>query len=148
MANVKFDRKKFEKEIGKLDEKMKNRIGMFGTTLESLTDEEIEIEIFPDRPDLLSFQGFKRAFLAFLDKKTGLKKYKVHAPKENYKVTIDSSLKNIRPYTACAVIKGIKLDDNKIKEIIDIQEKLHSTIGRRRKKVAIGIYPMKKIRCQ
>jgi len=146
MANVKFNRKKFEKEIGKLDEKMKNRIGMFGTTLESLTDEEIEIEIFPDRPDLLSFQGFKRAFLAFLDKKTGLKKYKVHAPKENYKVTIDSSLKNIRPYTACAVIKGIKLDDNKIKEIIDIQEKLHSTIGRRRKKVAIGIYPMEKIK--
>lgn len=145
MANVKFDRKRFEKEIGKLDEKMQNRIGMFGTTLESLTDEEVEIEIFPNRPDLLSFQGFKRAFLAFLGKKTGLKQYKVHEPKENYKVTIDHSLKDVRPYTACAVIKGLKLDDKKIKEIIDIQEKLHSTLGRRRKKVAIGIYPMEKI---
>src|SRR6056297_2381500 len=146
MANVKFDRKKFEKEIGKLDEKMQNRIGMFGTTLESLTDEEVEVEIFPNRPDLLSFQGFKRAFLAFLGKKIGLKEYKVHKPKDEYKVKIDSSLKDVRPYTACAVVKGLKLDDKKIKEIIDIQEKLHSTLGRRRKKVAIGIYPMEKIK--
>jgi len=146
MANVKFDRKRFEKEIGKLDEKMQNRIGMFGTTLESLTDEEVEIEIFPNRPDLLSFQGFKRAFLAFLGKKTGLRQYKINKPKDEYKVTIDSSLKGIRPYTACAVIKGVKLDDKKIKEIVDIQEKLHSTLGRQRKKVAIGIYPMEKIK--
>ena len=145
MANVKFDRKRFEKEIGKLDEKMQNKIGMFGTTLESLTNEEIEIEIFPNRPDLLSFQGFKRAFLAFLGKKIGLKQYKVHKPKDEYKVTMDTSLKGVRPYTACAVVKGLKLDDKKIKEVVDIQEKLHSTLGRKRKKVAIGIYPMEKI---
>jgi phenylalanyl-tRNA synthetase beta chain len=40
----------------------------------------------------------------------------------------------------------LKLDDEKIKEIIDIQEKLHNTLGRRRKKIAIGIYPLDKIK--
>ena len=29
--------------------------------------------------------------------------------------------------------------------VIDVQEKLHATIGRNRKKAAIGIYPLEKI---
>ena len=79
MANIKIPRKKFEREIGKLDEKMQNNIAMLGTTLESFNDEEIELEIFPNRPDLLSYQGFKRSFLGFLGEKTGIKKLKDYA---------------------------------------------------------------------
>ncbi len=146
MANIIFSKKKFEKEIGKLDEKMQNRISMFGTPLEKFDDEEMEIEVFPNRPDLLSYHGFKRAFLAFLGKQRGLKEYKLNKPEKDYIVKIDSSVKNIRPYTACAIIKGIKFDDEKIKEIIDMQEKLHFTVGRKRKKLAIGIYPLEKIK--
>ena len=147
MANVIFNRKTFEKDIGKIDDKMQNQIALFGTTLEKLDDKEIEIEIFPNRPDLLSYQGYKRGFLAFLGRKgsTGLKEYKIKKPLNDYKVIIDSSVKTIRPYTACAIIKNIKLDNDKIKELIDIQEKLHLTIGRKRKKLAIGIYPLEKI---
>ncbi len=146
MANIRFSRKLFEKEIGKLDKTMQNKIAMFGTTLESFDDEEIEIEVFPNRPDLLSYQGFKRSFLGFLGKEKGIKKYKINPPEKDYVVKIDSSLKKIRPYTACAVIKGLKFKDEKIKEIIEIQEKLHNTIGRKRKKIAIGIYPLEKIK--
>jgi len=146
MASTVFPRKQFEKEIGKLDEKMQNRIAMFGTPLERFDDNEIEIEVFPNRPDLLSYHGFKRAFLGFLGKQTGLKEYKVNKPEKNYSVTIDSSVKDVRPYIACAIIKGLKFDDDKIKEIVDIQEKLHLTLGRKRKKAAIGIYPLEKIK--
>jgi len=146
MSNVTFQRKQFEKEIGKLDEKMQNKIAMFGTPLIKFDDNEIEIEVFPNRPDLLSYHGFKRSFLAFLDKKTGLKEYKINKPEKDFVVTIDSSVKDIRPYTVCAIVKGLKLDDDKIKEMIDIQEKLHFTIGRKRKKLAIGIYPLEKIK--
>jgi phenylalanyl-tRNA synthetase beta chain len=146
MSNIKFPRKTFEKEIGKLDEKMQNKIAMFGTPLESFDDEEIELEIFPNRPDLLSYQGFKRGFLAFLGKKTGLKEYKINKPQKDFVVKIDNSLKDIRPYTTCAIVKGLKFNDDKIKEMIDIQEKLHLTVGRKRKKVAIGIYPLEQIK--
>lgn len=146
MANITLNRKIFEKEIGKLDEKMQERIAMFGTPLENFNEEEIEIEVFPNRPDLLSYQGFKRSFLAFLGRKPGMKQYEVNKPEKNYKVTIDSSSKDVRPYTACAIIKDLKLDEDKIKEIIEIQEKLHVTLGRKRKKVAIGIYPLEKIK--
>lgn len=145
MSNVKFDKKVFEKEIGKLNEKMQERIALFGTPVESITDDELELEIFPDRPDLLSYQGFKRNFLTFLGRKV-LKNYKVNKPEKNYKVNINSSVKNVRPHTACAIVKGLQLDDSKIKELIEMQEKLHFTVGRKRKKLAIGIYPLEKIK--
>ncbi|MFW5847258.1 MAG: phenylalanine--tRNA ligase subunit beta [Nanoarchaeota archaeon] len=146
MANIKIPKKQFEKEIGKIDSKMQEKISLFGTPLESITNEEIEIEIFPNRPDLLSYQGFKREFLNFLGKSKSLKKYKLEKPQKDYVVKIDSSLKEIRPYTACAIVKGLKLNEERIKEIINLQEKLHITIGRNRKKAAIGIYPMEKIK--
>ncbi|MCK9595778.1 phenylalanine--tRNA ligase subunit beta [Candidatus Pacearchaeota archaeon] len=146
MANISISRKLFEKEIGKLDEKMQNKIAMFGTTVESVSDSEFEININPNRPDLLSYHGFKRSFLAFLGKEKGLKEYKLNKPEKDFLVKIDKSVKDVRPYTACAIIKGLKFDDDKIKEMVDIQEKLHLTLGRKRKKLAIGIYPLEKIK--
>jgi phenylalanyl-tRNA synthetase beta chain len=143
MAVATYSRKRFEKEIGKLDENMQEKISMFGTPFESLNNEEISIEVFPNRPDLFSFEGFKRSFLSFLGK-NGKNKYE--AKKSNYVVEIDKSVEEIRPYTACAVIKNISFNDEKIKEVIDVQEKLHVTAGRNRKKAAIGIYPLEKIK--
>ena len=148
MALIELNKKQFEEEIGKLDEEMKERIAMFGTPVQDVSEQnnKIQIEVFPNRPDLLSFQGFKRAFRAFLGKDAGLKEYKLNKPEKDYVVTIDSSVKDVRPYTVCAIVKGLKLDDSKIKELIDIQEKLHLTMGRKRKKLAIGIYPLDKIK--
>jgi len=40
----------------------------------------------------------------------------------------------------------LKFDDEKIREVIQVQEKLHVTYGRNRRKVAIGIYPYEKIK--
>lgn len=146
MANIKIPKKLFEKEIGTLDEEMKHKIAMFGTPIESVGEEDIELEIFPDRPDLISYHGFKRGFLAFLGKKTGLKEYKLNKPEKDYTLTIDSSVKPVWPYAICAIVKGLELDNEKIKEIIDIQEKLTTTIGRNRKKFGLGIYPLEKIK--
>ena len=146
MTILTLNKKQFEERIGKIDDKLRNRIDMFGTPIDGETDDEISVEVFPNRPDLLSFDGFVRALLAFLGKKTGLKSYKVNAPLENYKVIIDKSVKSVRPFTACAIVKNLKLDNDKIKELIDIQEKLHGSYGRNRKKLAIGIYPLEEIK--
>src|SRR3989344_5926242 len=145
MAVVTFSKEQFEKDLGSLDEKMKSRIAMFGTPLEKVEEDEVNIEVFPNRPDLLSYHGFKRSFLAFLGKKTGLQQYKINKPEDNYRVIVDSSVKDIRPHTACAIVRGLSLDEEKIREIIEMQERLHITIGRKRKKAAIGIYPLEKI---
>lgn len=143
MALVKFSRKEFEKFV-RIDKKIEQKIAMFGTPLEYINDKEIAIEIFPNRPDLLSLQGYLRAFLTFIGKKKKFE-YKVNKPEKNYEVKISSSVREVRPYTSCAIVKNLKFDDEKIKEIIDVQEKIHSTLGRNRKKIAIGIYPLEKI---
>jgi len=144
MATVKFSRKEFEKHI-KLTKDIEGKIPLMGVSLESINDNEIELEIFPNRPDLLSMQGFLRAFKSFLGKEKGLKQYRLSKPEKNFEVIIDKSVKGVRPFTACAIVKGIKFDNERIKEVIDIQEKLHTTVGRNRKKIAIGIYPLEKI---
>ncbi len=143
MANVIFSKNEIEKQI-KLTADTIEKINMMGIPAE-LKNNELHIEVLPNRPDLFSICGFLRAVKAFTGKETGFKKYKIHSPEKDFKVKIDSSVKDIRPYTACAIVKNIKFSDDKIKEIIDIQEKLHLTVGRNRKKIAIGIYPLEKI---
>ncbi len=134
-----------KKELGvKLsDEKLADRISMLGTDLEEIKGDEIHVEIFPNRPDLLSQAGFNRAFKSFIGEETGLKDYKVE--KGTTKVIIDQSTKECRPYTACAVVRNLSLDKKKLEQIIQIQEKLHVTFGRNRKRAAIGMYPMEHI---
>ncbi len=145
MTVVSMNRKEVEKRIGKITSEVENKIAMFGTPVESLTAEELQIDVTPNRPDLLSMQGFIRAMIPYL-KNEKLKPIKVHKPEKDYKVIIDKSVKSVRPFTACAIVKNLKLDDSKIKELIDIQEKLHTTFARKRKKLAIGIYPLEKIK--
>ncbi len=140
MANVKFSRKEFEKYV-RITEEIKEKIILFGTPLESLTDDEIELEIFPNRPDLLSLQGYLRSFLTFIGGKS--REYKVK--KSGYKLLVESSLPKEWPYAVSCIVKGLKFNDEKIKEIIDIQEKLGVTMMRNRKKGGIGIYPLEKI---
>jgi len=146
MPTITLNRKIVEELVGKklpLD-KLKDRISMLGTNLEGINEKEIVVEIFPNRPDLLSEQGFARALSSFIGVKKGLRNYKSN--KSGYRVVIDKSVKEVRPYTACAVVKNLKFSDERIREIIQIQEKLHVTYGRNRKKVAIGIYPLEKIK--
>ncbi len=146
MASISIPLKTFEKEIGPMNEEMQNKIAYFGTPVEEVNEEEILIEVSPNRPDMLSYQGFKRSFLAYLSKETGIKKYKIFPPEKDFKVKIDPSVKDIRPYTACAIVKGLNFNEEKIREVIEIQEKIHFTLGRKRKKLAIGIYPLEKIK--
>jgi phenylalanyl-tRNA synthetase beta chain len=145
MTILTLNKQALESKIGKITKDIENKISMFGTPIEEVTDTEVSIEIFPNRPDLLSLQGFVRAITSFL-KKPEIKEYKTNKPEKDYKVIIDKSVKKVRPYTACAIVKNLKLDDEKIKELIDIQEKLHSSYGRNRKKLAIGIYPLEAIK--
>lgn len=146
MPTVNLNKKEFEELVGKKLplEELKDRISMLGTDLEKIEGNEIIVEVFPNRPDMLSEQGFARAFSSFIGVKKGLREYTVK--KSNYKVLVDKSVKKVRPFTACAVVKNLRIDNEKIKSLIQIQEKLHIGYGRNRKKVAIGIYPLEKIK--
>lgn len=146
MPTIKLDKSVFERIVGKKlsPERLKENICYIGTALEKIEGNDIHVEVFPNRPDMLSEQGFARAFSSFIGVRKGLVDYKVK--KSNEKVIIDKSVSGIRPYTACAIVKNLNFDDEKIREVIEIQEKLHITYGRKRKRAAIGIYPYERIK--
>lgn len=144
MATITISRKEFDKSIklfGDISEKLMNA----GIAVDTINENEVVLDITANRPDLLSAQGVFRYLKAYYGKETGLKKYQINKPEKNFKVIIDKSVKDVRPFTACAIVKGLNFDDEKIKQIVELQEKLHSTVGRNRKKLAIGIYPLEKI---
>ena len=145
MPTVTLSRDVVESIIGKklpINE-LKERISMLGTDLEHIDDKEIVVEVFPNRPDLLSEQGFARALSSFLGIKTGLRKYATK--KSGFKVIVDQSV-TMRPYTVCAIVKNLSFTDERIREVMQVQEKLSTTHGRNRKKSEYGIYPLEKIK--
>lgn len=125
-------------------EELEDVLFNFGLEIDSynLESDDLKIDITADRPDMLSLEGFSRAIKSYLGLELA-KEYKIR--KSNYKVIVDESVKNIRPFTVCAVIKNLDLNDSKIKQLIWAQEKLHLTLARKRKVGAIGIYPLNKI---
>ncbi len=144
MPTITLDKKKVLKLIGKKvsDKLLKDRISMLGTDLEKLDENEITVEIFPNRPDMLSEEGFSRALSAFMEIKPGFRKYSVK--KEKSKVTVNNLPKEW-PYAVCAIVRNLELDDEKLRSVIQLQEKLGVTLLRNRKKGGIGIYPLDKI---
>lgn len=145
MTILTLGRKELEKKVGKVTKEMEEKITMMGTPVEEVSEKDVSVEVFPNRPDLLSLQNFARALNQF-NGKEGVVKFRVYPPEKDYEVIVEKAVKRVRAHTACAIVKGIKFDDEKIKEVVDIQEKLHNSIGRRRKKLAIGIYPLEKIK--
>ena len=141
MPTVTLNRDVFESLLGKKIpvEQLKQHIAMIGTALENITDKEIVVEVFPNRPDMLNEQGFARALRSYLGIKTGLATYPIKS--SGCKVIVHPSV-TMRPYTACAIVKNLNFDDERIREVMQVQEKLATTHGRNRKKSAYGIYPL------
>ncbi|WP_297535867.1 phenylalanine--tRNA ligase subunit beta [Thermococcus sp.] len=97
-----------------------------------------------NRPDLWSAEGIARQIRWALGFQRGLPKYEVE--KSDVTVYVDERLKDIRPYGVYAVVEGLKLDEEALKQMINLQEKVALTFGRRRREVAIGIFDFDKVK--
>ena len=114
------------------------KIPFIGADVERIEDNEIHVEFFPDRPDLYSVEGVARAMRAFLNHKLGLQEYSVKS--SDIKLIVDPSVNEVRPWIVSGLVRNVIFTDPFVKSIMDVQEKLHLTLGRKRKKVSIGIH--------
>ncbi len=121
-----------EKLTGTDKETIIKRVPMIGADIERVEDEYVDIEFFPDRPDLYSVEGAARAMRGFLDIETGLPEYEIKP--YNVSISISEDILNIRPFLGCAVVRGVKFTSSSIKSLMDLQEDLHWGLGRNRKK--------------
>jgi phenylalanyl-tRNA synthetase beta chain len=119
-------------------EKLEDTLFLIKSEVEKIEGNIIEIEVNPDRQDMLSTEGIARALRSFLHLETGLKNYPVK--KSGKQIIVKPGLSKIRPYICCSIIKGIPADDELIKEYMHLQDALTSTHGRNRRKASIGLY--------
>uniref|UniRef100_A0A7S1CP76 phenylalanine--tRNA ligase n=1 Tax=Bicosoecida sp. CB-2014 TaxID=1486930 RepID=A0A7S1CP76_9STRA len=103
-----------------------------------------KIDVPANRYDLLCIEGIARAFLIFLGKQEP-PLYRVVAPaaREPYTLTVERATGAIRPYCVSAVLRGVSFADPRVyASFIDLQDKLHQNICRRRSLVAIGTHDL------
>jgi phenylalanyl-tRNA synthetase, beta subunit len=145
MPTVSYNLDEIYKSIGKQIslEELNEVLEFCKCEFKQIKGSEVICEITPDRPDLFSTEGLVHFLKGILGLEKGIKKIKVF--KENFKVEISDELKNIRPYVVIATIRGVKLDDESLKRIINYQELLHENWCRSRKKASIGLYDLSKL---
>ncbi|KAG8389670.1 hypothetical protein BUALT_Bualt01G0003000 [Buddleja alternifolia] len=108
-------------------------------------DEEViyKIEVPANRYDLLCLEGLAQALCIFngLDP---IPKYNVASiSKESMlKMHVKSETSKVRPYVVCAVLRGVTFDEVGYNSFIDLQDRLHQNICRRRTLVAIGTHDL------
>lgn len=124
-------------------QELADEISMLGVDMECIDRDKLIMEVFPGRPDMLSIEGFTRALKGVLDIEKGLPVYDVGDSR--IKLLVDSSVNEVRPFIVAGVVKGISFTGETLVSLMDIQEKLHITHGRDRKKVAIGVHDLSKI---
>src|SRR5438309_3280887 len=120
-----------------------DRITFMGAGPEGVQGDVMTFDIFPNRPDLYSVEGIARGLRGFLGLEVGLPSYRVEP--SGIEFVVDPSVADVRPYAVGGVVRGIELDDALLRSLVDLQEKLHVTVGRRRRKVAIGIHDLDKV---
>jgi len=102
-------------------------------------DDEMQLEFAPDRLDRLSVEGIARSLRYHYGDDRG-----VYVPKTNdpeWTLHAEETPAE-RPYITGAVIRGVDLGDGTLESLIQVQEKLHATMGRKRAKGAIGVHDL------
>lgn len=142
MATLEIDKREFDELLGEsLDEqKLIEEASFLGAHWHSIDGNVCEVETYPNRPDLLSVEGLARAYRGFFDIETGRKEYEVKDG--DIEVEVDESVEDVRPHIGGAVVRGLDLSKKKINGLIQLQEKMHETMGRRRDKLAIGLHDL------
>ncbi|KAL5544838.1 hypothetical protein UlMin_008622 [Ulmus minor] len=108
-------------------------------------DEEViyKIEIPANRYDLLCLEGLAQALRIFNKQEETPTYTLANISKESMiKMHVKPETSLIRPYVVCAVLRGITFDEARYNSFIDLQDKLHQNIGRRRTLVAIGTHDL------
>ena len=142
MPVLRFKRERLERLTGLPLERLEEVLFRLKCEVEVSDDgETVEVEVNPDRPDMYLGEGVARAVKGLIGSESGWEGVRV----------VDSEVKlrvervPQRPYIAAAVVYNVDVDEEFLEELIQFQEKLHETLGRRRVKAAIGFHDLDKL---
>ena len=125
-----------------------NEAAAGATTADASSDDVIyKIDIPANRYDLLCMEGISRALNVFKGTvPTPTFRAVEPASGTREKMVVKSSAMLVRPFVVCAVLRGVTFTKARYESFIDLQDKLHQNICRRRSLVAIGTHDLSKIK--
>jgi len=122
------------------DDELKSDLFDLGLEFEGWTeDDEFQLEFAPDRLDRLSVEGVARSLRYHYGDDRG-----VEIPNTNsadWTIEVENQPEE-RPYVTGAIVRGLDMDEAALESLIQLQEKLHATMGRKRAKGAIGVHDL------
>ena len=126
---------------GKGDDELKSDLFSLGIEFEGETAEgELQFEFEPDRLDRLSVEGIARSLRYQYGADRGVYLPKVNDP--DWTIVVGGDVPGGRPYVTGAIVRGLDLNERALESLIQLQEKLHATMGRGREKGAIGVHDL------
>jgi phenylalanyl-tRNA synthetase beta chain len=109
--------------------------------VEGVDGDEVKLEIKDsNRLDLLSPEGIARTLRGFLGIEKGLPKYSSRP--SGIDVLVDERVKDVRPFVVACSARGVELSEDTLVSYMNLQEKIHATYGRGRRRMAIGFYDL------
>jgi len=96
-----------------------------------------------NRPDLWGTAGCARQLRVYNGgemPKYGFFSNPGNIKKASYKVKVETSVKQVRPYLTGFIARGKTISDPMLRDIIQTQEKLAWNYGRKRRSISMGIY--------
>lgn len=119
--------------------KIGSRAMSAGVNIEKVTMYKIEVPA--NRYDLLCLEGIAQALRVFLQLDQGLPDYRIDG-EPSFHFSVKQEVAEVRPYVFCAVLRDMNMTEAVYQSLIDLQEKLHQNICRRRTLVAIGTHDL------
>jgi len=104
-----------------------------------------KIEIGANRYDLLCAEGMVRALLVF-QAKIKPPKYELSSPKTMERLEVDPSVQAVRPHVIGAVLRGVTFTKERYDSFIDLQDKLHQNLARKRTLASVGTHDLDTIK--
>lgn len=140
MPVITLQQERFSKFVGRqlTVEDMAKWLPWLGFDIEEIGSNYVKVEFNPNRIDFCSYAGIARAFRGLMGWETGLPKFEVKDGRTVLKIS--KAVSKIRPYMLAAVVRNIKLDEEVIVDLMEMQEDLHWGVGRNRKKASIGVH--------
>ena len=130
-------------------EQIADELPLLGTDIDRCDAQTLDIEIFPNRPDLLSGETLTRAIRNFVHRQPA--KPSITTTEGKITLNVEPDLAEIRPVILGAVVRNVDYTsigvsaDEFIKSLMDHQEKLHFALGRGRKRASIGVHDLAKL---
>jgi len=146
MPVVELSLSRLQKLIGKNTNKKQilDSLPFLGLDIESLGRNIVRVEYSPNRPDYSTDFGIALGLQGILGISKGMLRLNIRK-KGNYEIKVDSSTSKIRPFVTGIIARNGTLDNESVKQLINMQEDLHFGLGRKRKKSSIGIHDLDRI---